>query len=119
MNITIKKSNGENEKTRTIWFPIEEESLDKICSELGIEMTTESNCYIENSMDRNFLGILYDKNCNIDELNYLMKRLDGFNQKEIERFYAASFAENPKTMAELINLSFNMHCGRPWACRTR
>lgn len=110
MNITIKKSNGENEKTRTVWFPIEEENLDKICSELGIEMTTEPNCYIENSMDRNFLGILHDKNCNIDELNYLMKRLDGFSQKEIERFYAASFAENPKTMAELINLSFNMHC---------
>ncbi len=110
MNITIKKSNGENEKTRTIWFPIEEENLDKICSELGIEMTIESNCYIENSMDRNFLNMLHDKNCNIDELNYLMKRLDGFSQKEIERFYAASFAEKPKTMAELINLSFNMHC---------
>lgn len=110
MNITIKKSNGENEKTRTIWFPIEEENLDKICSELGIEMTTAPNCHIENSMDRNFLNILHDKNCNIDELNYLMKRLDGFSQKEIERFYAASFAENPKTMAELINLSFNMHC---------
>lgn len=110
MNITIKKSNGENEKTRTIWFPIEEENLDKICSELGIEMTTASNCYIENSMDRNFLRILHDKNCNIDELNYLMKRLDGFSPKEIERFYASSFAENPKTIAELINLSFNMHC---------
>lgn len=110
MNITIKKSNVENEKTRTIWFPIEEENLYKICSELGIKMTTASNCYIENSMDRNFLNILHDKNCNIDELNYLMKRLDGFSQKEIERFYAASFAENPKTMAELINLSFNMHC---------
>jgi len=110
LNITIKKSNVENEKTRTIWFPIEEENLYKICSELGIKMTTASNCYIENSMDRNFLNILHDKNCNIDELNYLMKRLDGFSQKEIERFYAASFAENPKTMAELINLSFNMHC---------
>ncbi len=110
MNITIKKSNGENEKTRTIWFPIEEESLYKTCSELGIEMTTASNCYIENSMDRNFLNILHDKDCNIDELNYLMKRLDGFSQKEIERFYAASYAENPKTMEELINLSFNMHC---------
>ena len=110
MNITIKKSNGENVKARTIWFPMEEENLDKICSELGIEMTTASNCYIGNSMDRNFLNILHDKNCNIDELNYLMKRLDGFSQKEIERFYAASYAENPKTMAELINLSFNMHC---------
>lgn len=110
MNITIKKSNGENEKTRTVWFPIEEENLDKICSELGIEITTVSNCYIENSMDRNFLNMLHDKNCNIDELNYLMKRLDGFSKKEIERFYAASFAENTKTMAELINLSFNMYC---------
>jgi len=110
LNITIKKSNGENEKTRTIWFPIEEENLDKICSELGIGMTTEPNCYIENSMDRNFLNILHNKNCNIDELNYLIKRQDGFSQKEIERFYAASFAENPKTIAELINLSFNMHC---------
>ncbi|MBU5310482.1 antirestriction protein ArdA [Tissierella carlieri] len=110
MNITIKKLNRENEKTRTIWFPIEEENLDRICNELGIEMTTASNCYIENSMDRNFLNILHNKNCNIDELNYLMKRLDGFSQKEIERFYAASFAENPKTMGELINLSFNMHC---------
>ena len=110
MNITIKKLNRENEKTKTIWFPIEEENLDKICSELGIEMTTESNCYIENSMDRNFLRILHNKNCNIDELNYLMKRLNGFSQKEIERFYAASFAENPKTMTKLINLSFNLHC---------
>ena len=110
MNITIKKLNRENEKTRTIWFPIEEENLDRICNELGIEMTTASNCYIENSMDRNFLNILHNKNCNIDELNYLMKRLDGFSQKEIERFYAASFAKNPKTMGELINLSFNMHC---------
>ncbi|MBU5426975.1 antirestriction protein ArdA [Tissierella pigra] len=110
MNITIKKSNGENEKTRAVWFPIEEENLYKICSEIGIEMTTASNCYIENSMDRNFLEILYNKNCNIDELNYLMKRLDGFSQKEIERFYAVSFSESPKTMAELINLSFNLHC---------
>lgn len=110
MNITIKKSNGENEKTRAVWFPIEEENLYKICSEIGIEMTTASNCYIENSMDRNFLEILHNKNCNIDELNYLMKRLDGFSQKEIERFYAVSFSENPKTMAELINLSFNLHC---------
>ena len=80
MNITIKKLNRENEKTRTIWFPIEEENLDRICNELGIEMTTASNCYIKNSMDRNFLNILHNKNCNIDELNYLMKRLDGFSQ---------------------------------------
>jgi len=110
LNIAIKRSNNQNEKIRTIWFPIEEEKLQEICNELGIEMTIESNCYIEDSMDKNFLRILNNRYCNIDELNYLMKRFDGFSPKEIERFYAAAFAENPKTMAELINLSFNLHC---------
>lgn len=110
MNIAIKRSNNQNEKVRTIWFPIEEESLQEICNELGIEMTTEPNCYIEDSMDRNFIRILQDKNCNIDELNYLMKRLDGFGPQEIEKFYAAAFAESPKIISELINLSFNLHC---------
>lgn len=110
LNITIKRSFKENEKTKTIWFPIEEEKLHEVCNEIGIEMTTESNCYIENSMNRNFLKILQDKNCNIDELNYLMKRLDGFGSKEIERFYATAFTERPKTMGDLVNLSFNLHC---------
>ncbi|WP_353097798.1 hypothetical protein [Tissierella praeacuta] len=88
MNIKIKRSNKENEKTKIVWFPIEEESLHERCNELGIEMTTELSCYIENSMDKNFLRILPDKNCNIDERNYLMKRLDGFGRREIEKFYA-------------------------------
>ena len=61
-------------------------------------------------MDKNFLRILNNRYCNIDELNYLMKRFDGFSPKEIEKFYAVAFAENPKTMAELIKLSFNLHC---------
>jgi hypothetical protein len=73
-------------------------------------MTTESNCYIANSMDKNFLRILNNRYCNIDELNYLMKGLDGLCPKKIEKFYAIVFAEKPKTIAEFINLSFNMHC---------
>ncbi|SHF08013.1 protein of unknown function [Tissierella praeacuta DSM 18095] len=73
-------------------------------------MTTEPNCYVENSRDERFLNILADKNANIDELNYLMKRFDSFTTREIEKFYAIAFAEEPKSMAELINLSFNLHC---------
>lgn len=46
-------------------------------------MTTEPNSYIENSMDERFLNILTDKNVNIDELNYLMIRFDGFDSREI------------------------------------
>lgn len=110
MNIVIRDLSNTSENIETVRFPCDEETLDKICDSLGIEMTTEPNCYILDSSDKDFLRILPNNPCNIDELNYLMKRLDGFGPKEIKQFYAAVFAENPKTMTELINLSFNMHC---------
>lgn len=89
---------------------MEEDKLEEVCNELGIETTTEPNCYIEGSRDERFSNILADKNVNIDELNYLMKRFDGLSLREIERFYAVAFAEELNTMADLINLSFNLHC---------
>ena len=109
MNITIKKSSDDN-KRKSIWVPMEEDKLEEVCNELGIEMATEPNCYIEDSMDKRFSNVLADKNINIDELNYLLKRLDGFDSREIEKIYAAVFAEEAKSMADLINLSFNLHC---------
>ena len=109
MNITIKKSSDDN-KRKSIWLPMEEDKLEVVFNELGIEMTTEPNLYIESSRDERFSNILADKNVNIDELNYLMKRFDGFDSREVEKFYAAAFAEEPESMADLINLSFNLHC---------
>ncbi|MBU5311591.1 antirestriction protein ArdA [Tissierella carlieri] len=110
MNITIRKNNNDNEKAKRLWFPSDEENLYELNNELVIEMTTEQNCYILDSSNIDLLRILPDRNCNIDELNYLMKRLDGFGPKELKQFYAAAFADEPKTMADLINLSFNIHC---------
>lgn len=109
MNIIIKKSR-DDDKLKTIWLPMEEEELEEVSNELGIKMTIDPNCYMEGSRDERFSNILADKNVNIDELNYLMKRFDGFDPREIEKFYAVAFAEEPKSMADLINLSFNLHC---------
>lgn len=72
---------------------MEETELQEVCEELGIEMTTEANCYIESSRDERFSNILADKNVNIDELNCLMKRFDGLSPREIEKFYAVAFGE--------------------------
>ncbi|WP_353095424.1 antirestriction protein ArdA [Tissierella praeacuta] len=110
MNITIRGLDNSNKKIRDIWLPMEEKHLQEMCNDLGIEMTTEANCYIENSIDSNFQKIFNNQYCNIDELNYLAKRLDGFSANETKRFYAAAHTENPETIAELINLSFNIHC---------
>lgn len=89
---------------------MEEKELEEVCEELGIKMTTEPNCYIEDHRDERFLNTLVDDNVNIDELNYLMKRFDGLSIREIEKFYAVSFVEKPKSMADLINLSFKLDC---------
>lgn len=72
---------------------MEGDKLEEVSNELGIEMTTEANCYIEDSMDKRFSNTLADKNINIDELNYLTKRLDGFDSREVERFHATVFGE--------------------------
>lgn len=109
MNITIKKSR-DVDKRKTIWLPMEEDKLEEVSNELGIEITTEPNAYIESSRDERFSNILADKNVNIDELNYLMKRFDGFSPREIDKFYTVAFVEETKSMTDLINLSFNLHC---------
>ena len=108
MHITIRKSSDHDER-RTIWLPMEEEELEEVCEELGIEITTGPNCYIEDGRDGRFINILADDNVNIDELNYLMKRFDGFDPREIDKFYAVAFAEEYSSMKDLINLSFNLH----------
>ncbi|SMB80057.1 Antirestriction protein (ArdA) [Desulfonispora thiosulfatigenes DSM 11270] len=110
MDITIKSPSSINEKMKIVRFPSDEERLYGICNELGIKMTTGTNCYIVDTDNKDFLGILQDNTCNIDELNYLMKRIDGFVERERKQFYASALAEKSKTMAELINLSFNTHC---------
>lgn len=92
MNITIKKSR-DADKRKNIWLPMEEDKLEEVSNELGIETTTEPNCYIEGCRDERFSNILTDKNVNIYELNYLMKRLDGFDSREVERFHATVFGE--------------------------
>lgn len=40
LNITIKESSDDNNR-KTIWLPMEEDKLEEVCKELGIEMTTE------------------------------------------------------------------------------
>lgn len=94
LNIIIKKLNIDN-KVKIIWLPMEEDKLQEVCNELGIETTTGQNCHVESSRDERFSNILADKNVNIDKLNYLMKRFDGFDSKEMEKFYATIFGEEP------------------------
>lgn len=43
MNITIKKSR-DADKRKTMWLPMEEDKLEEVSNELGIEMTRDPKC---------------------------------------------------------------------------
>ena len=50
-----------------------------------------------------------DRFINIDELNYLAKRLDSFDECELNQFRAAVVATNAVELKDMINLTFNLH----------
>lgn len=108
MRITIQ--NPLNERKESLWFPWKGEDFEKACLSLEILPSTEPNCTIVAVSDERLSTFLKDKNCNIDELDYLMKRLDSFDRDELQTFYAMAYAEKAETTTDLINITFNTHC---------
>lgn len=54
------------------------------------------------------LSFLNGRDVNLDELNYLAKRLDSFCENEMNQFYAALQHEGFRHMKSIINLTFNL-----------
>lgn len=55
------------------------------------------------------LDFLQDRFANLDEVNYLSKRMDSFFGNEEYQFYEAMKLEGFDTLTDLINLSFNLN----------
>ena len=111
MLIDLKRIDRKEEEPIIFNFPCDDNYISNLYRQLGIEISTAPNCYIDGvTYDLDMNNILKGKQCNIDELNFLFKKMDSFDLKEREIFLASTFAESPNTVAELINLSFNTHC---------
>lgn len=111
MLIRLKRIDRKEDESIMFNFPYEESEISNVYNQLGLETSIAPNCYIEEVVyDPDINEVLKGKECNIDELNFLFKRMDSFDTKERKVFLASAFAENPETIAELINLSFNTHC---------
>ena len=111
MLIRLKRIDRKENEPIMFNFPYEESEISNVYNQLELETSTAPNCYIEEVVyDSDMNEVLKGKECNIDELNYLFKRMDSFDTRERKVFFASGFVENPETIAELINLSFNTHC---------
>ena len=91
-----------------IEFPCSERYLQSKLMELGISQTYEPELFMEKVKQPEYMSELENVFINLDELNYLAKRLDSFDHNEIMQFYAATKEFNMKEMKELINLTFNL-----------
>lgn len=95
----------------TIPFPVKTEDYDEIMGmmeQLEIGNAVASDCYIE-SIDSWYssLKCLEGKAVNFDELDYLAKRLDSYNEYEAAQFQSVVALKGTENLPELINLTFS------------
>lgn len=95
----------------TIPFPIKTEDYDEMMNmmeQLEIGNAVASDCYIEsiNSWYTS-LKCLEGKTVNFDELDYLAKRLESYNEYEAAQFQSVVALRKADSLPELINLTFS------------
>ena len=95
----------------TIPFPVKTEDYDEMMNmmeQLEIGNAVASDCYIEsiNSWYTS-LKCLEGKTVNFDELDYLAKRLESYNEYEAAQFQSVVALRKAENLPELINLTFS------------
>ena len=97
-----------NEST-DIRFPCKEAEMSAALERIHAEDVTPLELYVSEVVFPEELGCLQDRFVNLDEVNFLGKRMDGFFGDEEYQFYEAMKFEGFDTLPDLINLSFNLN----------
>ncbi|MFI3227293.1 MAG: antirestriction protein ArdA [Clostridia bacterium] len=111
MRLKFNLSNDKTQKATTLTLPAKETELQRVCSALGVSNDKNGRVKIidvENQV--HFNRLLKNTEQNLDELNYLAKRLDSLGTGEINTVLAVAEAKELTTAKDLINLTFNTHC---------
>ena len=106
MNVLSKI--GYDNLTVEIEFPIDDDELDRILRENYMPTDTTKLFYVRAIDYPNVLSVLSKSEVNLDQLNYLAKRLDCLDDDEMDQFVVAVDHEHMGSLRDLINLSFNL-----------
>lgn len=88
-------------------FPCAESEYQAACRELELK---DNYAFVKDVVEPKALALKKDTFVNLDEINYLAKRMDSFDQKELFSFFAAVEAGDYISTKDLINLTFNLNC---------
>lgn len=91
----------------TIELPCDEKYLYDKLSELHVADMTNTTLFVE-TIDDESMGRLQNRFVNLDEFNYLAKRLDSFDRRELDKFHAVLRHKHMDSIKDMINLTFNL-----------
>ena len=100
----VLQNDGER---RTVIFPCTETEYQAMCRDLSLK---DNYAFVRDVIKPKELAIKEDTFVNLDEINYLAKRMDSFDQKELFSFFAAIETGDYVSTKDLINLTFNQTC---------
>ena len=105
IKLKIKYGNSQTD----LRFPCTEREMNAALERIHAEDVTPLELYVSEVIFPEELGCLQDRFVNLDEVNYLGKRMDSFFGDEEYQFYEAMKLEGFDTLPDLINLSFNLN----------
>ena len=105
----IKVTVQYNDHLVDIHFPCSETTLHSALMEIHAADDNPPELFVTDVIFPEELDHLKDRFVNLDELNYLAKRMESFFGTEEEQFYEAMKQEGFTELKDLINLSFNLN----------
>ncbi len=106
IKIRIKNMGHETD----IQFPLREEALQAKLSEIHVNdgIAAAQSIFVTEVYWPEELSMLKDGFANLDELNYLAKRMESFNDLEYDQFIIGIRKLDNPSVKDLINLTFNL-----------
>ena len=93
-----------------IEFPCTDTELQQKLTEVRPTDTSPDEIFVQAVHQPTTLSMLEDQFLNMDEVNFLAKRMDSFTYDELLQFYAAAQYEQLQSPKDLINLTYNLPC---------
>ena len=110
VKITTSKNDFYDFLTKKLSFPCEERKLTEALQELHLGEAASTGIYISKVEHPEEFKFFENQIVNLDELNYLAKRLESFfSENEFSQFFEAMKHEGFTEMKDIINLTFNLH----------
>lgn len=91
-------------------LPCSEADLSQCLREIAITEEPPPKVYVKKVIDPQGFAFLEGTYINVDEMNYLAKRIDSLTRGETDKLYAVVSQKSYIEPKELINLTFNLDC---------